>query len=324
MQIPIALAKEAFQMVEKSSTIVIISHRSPDPDTIGSNFALREIFERHGKKVTSACIDPLTEDVFFLPNYQLTDQIDLEKTDLLLCVDSGSQNQAALTEKYPDLFSGQIPVINIDHHRSNNHYGTLNIVLPEAASTTAMIYELLKIWNEKITPGIATCLLYGLYFDTGSFMHSNTTDDVLQIAGELLKYGANLQAITQNLFHSHSVEKLKLWGKIFSEAQITDHQVVVGAVTQEDLKKAGAERQDISGAIDYLSMIKNTQFATMISEDEKGFVRGSLRTQKDNVNLSEIAELLNGGGHKKASGFQLEGKLKKVVRWEIKQSEDPS
>ncbi len=319
MEIDPRQAKEALQQIQKAQKIVIISHRNPDADTIGSNLALRQVFEKYGKQVISACVDALPANLGFLKNIEKYQQnFAPHEMDLIICVDAGSPDQAAFIKQYPDLFSGKIPVINIDHHASNNHYGTLNIVFPGAASTTIIIYHLLLAWGEKISKNMATCLLYGLYYDTGSFMHSNTSDGVYTVAGKLIEAGANLEVIVKNLFHHNSIDQLRLWGKVFSEAELTNKNVVVAGVRQEDFKKTATGSTDLSGAIDYLSMVKGNLFATIISEDGKGNIRGSLRTKKNDVNLSEIAGMLGGGGHEKASGFTFEGELKKEIRWSIK------
>jgi phosphoesterase RecJ-like protein len=319
MHIPEKLSFEALDEITKASTIVIISHRSPDADTIGSNLALRHILEKQGKKLISACVDAVPNSLTFLhPDPHFQQSFDLNTVDLIICVDSGSPSQVAFIKEYPELLSGKIPLINIDHHASNEGYGTTNLVYPEAASTTLILYFLFQAWDEKITADIATCLLYGLYYDTGSFMHSNTTEEVYEVAGQLISSGAKLEPIIKNLFHSHTVEQLRLFGKVFENAELTAKNIIIAGVKQEDMAESGAKSGDLSGAIDYLSMVKNNTFAAIISEDGKGHIRGSLRTKHDDINLSEIAGLLNGGGHKKASGFTLDGTLEKEVRWTIR------
>ncbi len=319
MQIPTDISKAIYEHFYKAKRIVIISHRNPDADTIGSNLTLRAFLERHGKKVTSACVDIVNNSQFkLIPDNLYQTELNFDEIDLIVCVDAGSKSQVALGNKYPEIFSGRFPLINIDHHASNEYYGNVNLVFPNAASTTLVVYHLLKSWKALITPEMATLLLYGLYYDTGSFMHSNTTDDVYNSAAEMLNLGADFKRIVKEVFHTHSIDKLKLWGQIFNGAQVTGNKIVVSGVTAEDLNKTKTSHADISGAIDYLSMVKDNAFATILSEDGKGNIRGSLRTKENEINLSEIASLLGGGGHKKASGFTIPGKLKKEVYWTIK------
>lgn len=312
------IAMEIKELVDTANTIAIISHRSPDADTIGSNLALREIFESHGKEVISLCYDPIPSQLSFLMKTEkFQKNTDIEDIDIIICVDAGSQAQTVFLEKYPEILDGQTPVINIDHHTSNSRYGMINLVIPEAASTTLIIYHLLKIWGEKINKTVATALMAGLYFDTGSFMHSNTDEDTYQVGGELLLLSAKSDVISKNLFRNNSIKKLKVWGKILSNSAQTSKRVAFSCITQKDLQEYQAEAADASGTIDYLNTIKDSLFAALLVEDETGNIRGSFRTKNNDINVSELASFLGGGGHKKASGFCIPGRLKKEVVWKV-------
>lgn len=340
MQIPHSTITKILRSLTEAQNITIISHRNPDADTIGSNLALREFLESAGKNVTSACVDPPPKELAFLtdgrtqsarPNEIATDhtksarnnpsfttELNLPTTDLIIAVDCGSTSQTVFLDRQPEILQSQIPIINIDHHPSNNGYGTINLVIDDAASATFVIFNLFKQINAPITPGMATNLLCGLYYDTGSFMHSNVNAEVYQCASELLRAGANMPAIVKNMYKTRSIEQLKTWGKILDGMKVTNNNVVVGGITQTDLNNCSAGTAETSGIIDYLSTVKNAEFATLLVEDDKGNVRGSFRTRKNDVNLSEMAGMFGGGGHKKASGFTLEGELAREVIWKIK------
>ena len=148
-------------------------------------------------------------------------------------------------------------------------------------------------------------------------MHSNTTAEVLQVAGELVSKGANVQKISKELFHTTPVNKLRLWGKILERSYINEDGVTVSAVNQNDYLVCDATSKDTGGAIDYLNAVPGSKYCILLSEDDKGTVKGSLRTQRDDVNLSEVASKWGGGGHPKASGFGVEGKLKPTMTWKI-------
>ncbi len=323
--------------LQNANTVAIISHRNPDADTVGSNLALREILERWGKKVTSACVDPVPSELEFLSTISAFQQeFVLKDIDIIVCVDISGTTQTVFLERYSDIFKKKIPIINIDHHRSNSLYGTINLVLPDCAATTLIMYRLFKIWDEKISKKMATALLCGLYFDTGSFMHSNTCDQVYMAGGELLELGAEINLIVKNLFRTHGIEKLKIWGKILSEIKQTDKNVVFSVIrpsrseaniepsrhdgtslTEKDSTWQRAKSSLTSGVVDYLSMAKDNLFAALLAEDNSGNIRGSLRARNDDIDLSEIAAAFGGGGHKKASGFCIPGRLKKETVWKI-------
>lgn len=318
MEIDSAISEKIYETIINSKNILIISHRNPDPDCLGSNLALRHVFKRPGVNITSACVDPIPDNyMFFTELNKFVNDIEPEIFDLVISLDCGSPNQAGFPLKYPEMTDMKTPWINIDHHPSNSGYGTLNLVDDEAAATVLILHALFQQWGITITPYLASCLLFGLYFDTGSFMHSSTNAGVLKAAADLLAKGANHKLIVQKLFKNCSVEQLKIWGKALSNVRVTENNVIVTGIMENDFRDCNATCSDLSGIIDYLSSVKGVKFATILSHDSDGNVRVSLRTRRDDVNVSEIAGTFGGGGHKKASGFTLKGRLRKKTYWSI-------
>lgn len=312
-------AKLAWQALQTAKNIVIISHRNPDPDAIGSNLALRLALTQSGKKILSACVDKIPSNAEFLAkalNYECA--INLDQADLLISVDCGSKSQVAFESIYPGLFQAK-PFINIDHHASNDYYGTINLVYTQLSSTCEIVYNLFKIWGIELTPTISTCLLFGLYYDTGSFMHSNTSAAVLQMAEDLLEHQADQQIIIDNLYRNYHENKFHIWGKILNSMKITNHNSVAAALSHAEIQQMKANSEDLSGIINYLSMVKGSNYAVFVHEENPGQIKGSLRTVHDNLDLSSLAGQLQGGGHKKASGFTIPGQLDQQEIWEIGQ-----
>lgn len=310
--------KEAFlsacTLLERARKVIIISHRGPDGDTVGANLALRlGLKYQRSMEVVSACIDPPPTDSDFLPevNAYVRD-FDPLWADVIIAVDAGAHYMLKFHETKPDLFSGTPPLINIDHHASNDLYGKVNMVAPNAAATTEIIYHFLKFCGFKIDRKIATCLLHGLYFDTGSFMHSNTSAAVLEIASDLVWKGADFKTIAKKQFHTMSVPQLKLYGKILERAQVNSKGFTISAVGLKDMDEAGVGQDGTMGAIDYLNWINEGSVSCLIHEDRKGGIKGSFRSRVDDVDLSKLAGLFGGGGHKKASGFSFPGRLLEV------------
>jgi len=298
--------------------ICIISHRSPDGDAVGSNLALRMALENLGKKVVSACVDPIPTDSLFLEGADsYVNDFNYEDFDAIVSVDCGALKLVKFHETKPELLSGDKPFINIDHHSSNDHFGTVNVVDQNACATAIILYKFFGFCGWKISIDMATALLHGIYFDTGSLMHSNTTAEVLMVASDLMMKGANLKRIVKELFHTTPVKKLRLWGKILERSYVNEDGVTVSAVSKQDYFATGANSKDTGGAIDFLNAVPDSRYCVLLSEDERGIVKGSLRTQRDDVNLSEIASQWGGGGHAKASGFGVEGHLQPVMSWKI-------
>ncbi|MBI4994494.1 DHH family phosphoesterase [Candidatus Peregrinibacteria bacterium] len=297
-------------LLRRAQKIVIISHRGPDGDTIGANLSLRLALKyQWNKNIISACVDPVPSYCDFLPEVkEFRIDFDQAEADALVFVDCGASYMSKFHEKKTNLFSGSPPVINIDHHASNDNFGQINIVNSDAASTTEILYEFFKFCGFKITADIATCLLNGLYFDTGSFMHSNTTPEVLNTASELLWRGADAKIISSKQFHTNSISQMKLYGRIFERMRVNNKKVISSAVSEKDFDETGAKLEDTTGAIDYLNSVPDGNMCCLLYEDRKGVIKGSFRTRAD-IDLAMLAQEFGGGGHKKAAGFSFPGHL---------------
>lgn len=305
------LYQKTAALINDSSRIMIVSHRKPDADALGSNIALRIYLESLGKKVISFCVDKPSKTFDFLPGITgFVTEFDPLKVDLVIVVDCGAREMAGF-----DLDG--LRVVNIDHHSSNDSFGEINLLDPLAASATVIVYRFLRFLHVDITEEMATCLLAGIYGDTGSFMHSNVSKEVCDIASDLASKGANISAIVKNIFKNRSVGTLKLWGKVLEKAYVTDNGVVMSVMRDGDYLSLGASPEQLSGVVDYLNMVPNAKYALLLNEDRKGNVKGSLRTKHSDVDLSAIAAQFGGGGHPKASGFMVSGKIEVEKNYKI-------
>ena len=242
-------AKRTFLEKQK---FCIISHRSPDGDAVGSNLALRLALENLGKEVVSACVDPVPENSIWLKKGDtFVQDFNYEDFDVIISVDCGALKLVVFHEKKPEILSGEKPFINFDHHFSNDNFGTINPVDPEACSTAIVLYKFLRFCEWKISVDIASCLLHGIYFDTGAMMHSNTTSEVFKVAGDLVAKGANLRKISKELFHTTPVNRLRLLGRILERTYVNEDGVTVSAVGKQDYAACEATSHDTGGAIDY-------------------------------------------------------------------------
>lgn len=309
---------KAKKIIDESQKILILSHRQPDADTLGAAIAMNIWLKKLGKECAMACVDKPSGKFKFLPHIdEFIDSFDLGDFDALIFVDIGASYMTNFQLKHENLLTSGLPLINIDHHISNDNYGTVNIVDPKAASATVILYRIFEYLGIEIDEKMAVALLAGLYSDTGSFMHSNTSNEVLKIAGELMHKGAKIADISRNLFHRNKVSTLKLWGTVMQKAYVTKNQVVMSVVKEQDYNEVKAKPEQLSGVIEYLSMVPETKFAVLVNEDRKGNVRASFRTRNDGVDVAKIASIFGGGGHPKASGFSLPGKLKENVTYSI-------
>jgi len=308
------------ELIARSSNIAIISHKGPDSDTIGASLALKMGLESIGKNVESFAKDPIPTNLQFLPKADtIKNAINPSSFDIIFAIDCGAAYMMKFEKDYPEILDpSKTILINIDHHPSNENFGVINIVDTTASATVSIIYFLLEYLGIQITRDIATCLLNGLYGDTGSFRHSNTNSLTLKIASNLTAKGADYKSIVKNQFHSNRINQLKLWGRVLSRARLNDKNATVSAVTENDFDDLNASPEDLSGVIDYLNSVPDSKFAILLAEDRKGNIKGSFRTQDDMIDLTQLAGMFGGGGHKKAAGFTIPGRLIQEVVWKIK------
>lgn len=232
--------------------------------------------------------------------------------DLIISVDTGDLVQLGkIYTENKDLFESR-DFLNIDHHASNGKFGTYNFLDFTMSSTTQMLTMLLKdlekeSGTELIDEDVATLLLTGLVTDTGSFQHSNTTPEAFEIAAELLDRGARQQEIIKHIFKTKSLATLKLWGRVLSKIQyLDDIKLVYSTISQQDLNDTGASADDSGGIIDELmSNAPGAEVVMLLKEKKDGMTSGSLRATGSLADVSEIAQKMNGGGHKKAAGFRI-------------------
>jgi len=322
-KIPLEKLNQIEKLITKSEQVLLISHRKPDGDTLGAMLALFLALKfQLGKEVFLLCADEVPEHFRFLPNFfEIKQEIDLEKKriDLVITVDVAVKALLGLDDLLLSIFSHERKTINIDHHHDNSSYADLNLIL-ESSSTSEIIFHLIGELGLKVDSKIATCLLTGIYTDTGSFQNDNTTPETFRIASQLILKGARLGLINRNVFRNKPISRLRLWGRALSHVQRDQKRGVnVSVITQKDLEECGATLEDLEGVVNMINAIPDTRATILLSEQEKNEIKGSIRTDSDEIDVSQIASLFGGGGHRKASGFSIPGRLKRTGEgsWKI-------
>ncbi len=244
------------------------------------------------------------------------------KYDLIIVVDTGDYEQLGkLYEDHTEFFF-RVPVINIDHHASNNEFGKVNLVDVTASSTTEILFELFQAMRKTenlIDPDTATALLAGIITDTGSFQNSNTTPKALSIAADLVDLGAKQQEIIKHIYKTKKLSTLRLWGRILENIK-TDykHRILWSTISLQDFKDTESLSDETGGIIDELmSNAPDMEVIILLKEREPKFVSGSVRTTRDAVDANKIASFFGGGGHLRAAGFRIHGKNLDTVEREI-------
>src|SRR3989454_485551 len=203
-------------------------------------------------------------------------------------------------------------VVNVDHHVSNARFGTINLVLTDAASTGELVYDLLKAWKIDIPPGAASNLYATILSDTGGFRHDNTSAHALRAAAELAQLGADPVMIARGLFKSRPASSLRMQGRILQGLHYEfGDRLVWGSISQAGLRDSGATTDQADSAIDQLNTIRGQELAVLFKEAGPRLTKGSIRS-RDQVDAAELAARFGGGGHRRAAGMELALPLKEA------------
>jgi phosphoesterase RecJ-like protein len=277
----------------------------------------------HPEKIIGfQCVDPAPKTCRFLPGaLRIRSDYTYQSGDAAIILDCGEPKLTEMHETHPMLFDGSMPTIEFDHHHRNPDFASVNFVFPEAASTCEIVVSFAESVGWSLTSDIATCLLTGVFTDTGGLLHSNTTAAVYRTVARLLRAGARRQEIVTAVFRTANMSTLKLWGRVLEKISLTSEGGAISAVTEGDFRASGADYSELTGAIDYVNAVPGMRFSLILSERE-GTVKGSLRTLRDDVDVSAMAAKFSGGGHKRAAGFALPGKLTPEIRWKVEQTEE--
>jgi len=295
--------------IKKAKRILVNCHRSPDADGAGSSLALFRVIKNLDKDVRIICPSNLHEDLKFLPHPETIEKINFRRFDfglydLFICLDSAGTNMVTGDEKIK--FSN-IPIINIDHHKTNTKYGKINLVDSEVISNAEIIYLIFEDWKVEIDEELATLLLAGILGDSGVFQYPGVTSRTMEIAIKLMQKGADKDKIISNLYRSINFNEVKFWGEVLKRMQKDDYKFVWSAIPHEVYEEYGKpESGKESAASMFTQCVKDTNFGMVMVEETKGNLSVSLRS-RTGFDVSKIAKALGGGGHNNAAGGRVSG-----------------
>ncbi|MGP8201273.1 MAG: DHH family phosphoesterase [Limisphaerales bacterium] len=299
--------------IAESHTIAIGGHIRPDGDCVGSEVALALALLKQGKDVSCWNEDPIPQKYAFLdPEKLLHKPNGARDFDLVITVDCAAFDRLGTVAP---AVSRRKFLINIDHHQSNTRYGDLNWISAREASTGELIFRLLQAAGWPITPAIADCLFTAVSTDTGSFQYPTTKPLTYHTAGELVRLGANLETICQQVYQSYSLSRVRLLKHVYSHFHLThDNQIAWLWLRKRDFTRTGADRSDTEGLIDHIRAIEPVVIACVFEEVGEDLTRVSLRSKSPRINVNEILSQFGGGGHAAAAGARIEGKPLSVQR----------
>lgn len=307
-------------LIREAKRVLISSHENPDGDAIGSMLALGLGIEQMGKEVVFYNKDGVPEILRFLPR---SDRIgssmnDVKGTfDLVFAVDCTGTNRAG-GEFENFLKSGRCgKVVIMDHHQTNNSSADYHLLDPLSSSTGIIVYSVLKLLPVEIDSDIAKNVYTTIVGDTGSFRYSNTNPETFRIAAELVEHGVDPAEISEALFESEPLRKLKLIGLVLPTLEVSgDKRIASVYVDRNMYAESGARREDSEGIVNIPRSIRGIEVALFFREESAKVGQSwkvSLRS-KGKVDVAKIAEGFGGGGHKRAAGCSLEGSLEEVKK----------
>ncbi|MCF7865275.1 MAG: DHH family phosphoesterase [Candidatus Pacebacteria bacterium] len=336
------IAKQILEHLQDGSTqsILLHCHPSPDPDSLGSVLATKFALESMGKKVTIIAGDSKTPDAFMhfpganeilVQNYFETD---VTKFDIFLILDSGSTSM--ISRKAPIVFPPEsnpnLKTIVIDHHASNTGYGDINLIALQYMSTTEILFDIFQEWGifgtteNKFSKEIATNLYVGLFTDSGGFRYERVTDHSFYMAGVLYEYNPSIIDVITTLENSSSKGFVDYLGlalsqkKIFhaSEEKKEKGSFVISYMKHEDIARLGLVSDDWNGGTvcNMLKSVVGWNVVVMMIEEVSGEVKCSFRTRDaKEFDVSKVAVLLGGGGHKAAAGAMIKKPMDEAIEF---------
>ena len=298
---------------------VVTSHDNPDGDALGSLLATHLALESLGKDSVMVLGGPaaLPGEYRFLvfEAHGLLREAPPDTRDrVLVAVDCAQESRIVeqrLVEEAP-------LTIDIDHHHDNTRFGDMNLVVDDASSTAEVLADVFAELGVTTTPAIAEALYTAVVTDTGRFQYSNTTPKALRLAAELVERGADVTKVFVEVYESTPFPKLKLLARALERAtELVGGRIVVSELRRADFEDAGAEEPYSEGIIDHLRSVDGAELVALVRElpDGAGAARkGSLRSHPEGVDVSAIARIFGGGGHKRAAGFSTDLTMDEITR----------
>ncbi len=297
------MLSQVVELIENKNSFAITTHVRPDGDGVGSSLGLCWLLRSLGKSAEVVLRDEIPISYANLPGASEIKQVAevngkydaifvIECSDITRPGIKGLENQTT---------------VNIDHHATSEHFGTINWIDQTASAVGEMIYNLCKAIGGRITKEIAECVYLALVTDTGSFHFPNTTERTLKVASELIKVGVKPARISEAVYNSYPWSRIELMRQVLATVKRNDAGNIAWLrQTLEMSENAGAVDGDNNGFVNIPLAAREVEAVVYMREVQPNVYRVSLRS-KDNINVARVAEKFGGGGHKNAAGCRVEG-----------------
>jgi phosphoesterase RecJ-like protein len=302
---------QVVELIENKQRFAITTHVRPDGDGVGSSLGLCWLLRSLGKSaevIVSDGVPPAYQSLPGSAEIRRVEKIDSEYDAIFIieCSDMERPGIRGLENEF---------TVNIDHHATSEHFGTINWIDSTASAVGEMIYNLCKAIGGRITREIAECVYMALVTDTGSFHFSNTTERTLKVASELIKAGVKPAQISEAVYNNYPWSRIELMRQVLATVKRDPSGRVAWLRQTLAMKEnAGAIDGDNNGFVNIPLAARDVVAVVYMREVARDEYRVSLRS-KGNINVARIAESFGGGGHRNAAGLRIEGD------WDVKEQE---
>ena len=294
----------AAKAIDEAELVALACHVTPDGDALGSTLALHHVLAAAGKNSIASFPEPFE----VAPHYRDLQGLELlshphefpKQPAVMATFDCGSLERLGELRANAEAAS---ELIVVDHHISNERYGTINVIDPAAAASGVLVRRLIDRLGLPLTRDAAVCLYAALVCDTGRFQYESTNASVFALAGELVGFDVPVSALSRTLFEEHRFAYLQLLAEALGAAELVREQSFVWtAVTQDMLKRHGVTLDEVEGLIDIVRRTAEADVACVLKEEPNGTVKVSLRSVGA-ADVRHLAAAHGGGGHRFAAGF---------------------
>jgi len=303
-----AVPDQVVDRLRDARHVLTICHENPEADALGSALANALLVEHLGGTATPVCADPMPEMYRFLPGM---DRFRREPDrsidyDLIVVGDCGELDRIGpVLDTHRDLFD-RVPILDIDHHASNRHFGAFDWIEPFSSATCEMVTLLawrLGVPLDSFGGMLAFALAGGVIMDTGSFQHPNVTPRTMVVAAALREAGAPLSEIARRLYRSKPNTQLHLFGRVLARlGSSLEGKLVWSTLELADLVATGAASAESEGLVDLLAQSSSSEASILFKEGSNGATRISVRTRDGGVDATVLTGTFGGGGHARAAG----------------------
>ncbi len=300
---------EILEEIKKAESIVLLTHETPDGDAIGSSLGMKLALEKLGKN-PDLIMSKYARTFDFLPKAdEILSESNIKTYDLAISLDCATLKR--LDNK--EYFENSKKTIVIDHHGSNNMYGDINYVNPVSPACSEILLSMFSYYGINVDEKIGTCLMTGIITDTGGLQYPATTADTFEYAAELLRKGVNIADICKKTLQTRTKANFELQKRVMDRMEILENgKVAFSYIDQKDLDDVNAEEGDHEGLVNIGRSIEDVEVSIFIRQkDNENAYKVSMRSG-EYVNVSDVCLMFGGGGHPRAAGALVQGKVEQI------------